>query len=84
MDVLITPLPPNRVRELRIQRGLTHEQLAEMVGTSRNTIGEVERGQQEPKVEMARRIARALGSDLNTVFGEMTTSEPEPVEAAAS
>jgi DNA-binding XRE family transcriptional regulator len=72
--------PPNRMREVRMARRLTHEQLAELVGTSRNTIGAVERGKHQPNVDLARRIARALDSDLNTVFG--SADEPEPAEAA--
>lgn len=72
----------NRMRDLRVERGFTHEQLAEMVGASRNTIGAVERGKHLPNVDLARRIARALGSDLNTVFGDIEAGS-EPVEAAA-
>lgn len=58
----------NRIKEIRLERGLTHEELAERAGTSRNTIGMVERGQQAPSVELARRIAQALETDLNTLF----------------
>jgi putative transcriptional regulator len=78
VDVTSAPRPAVRMRELRSAKGLTHQQLADLVGSSRNTIGEIERGQQEPSLETARRIARALESDLNTVFGQA-----ELVEAAS-
>lgn len=70
---------PNRVKQYRTACRLTHEQLAERVGTSRNTIGMVERGQQAPSIDLARRIARALETDLNTLFDDVESSEPEAV-----
>ncbi len=60
---------PNRLKERRRGLGMTHAQLACAAGTSRNSIGMIERGQQEPGVELARRIARALDTTVDELFG---------------
>ena len=78
----IAESPPNHVRRLRQQCGFSQGRLAEMVQTSRNTIGSIERGEWVPHLDLAKRIARALNSDLNTVFGEGAI-EPEPAPGAA-
>lgn len=50
------------LRELRIQRGLTQEQLAEMVGcASYVSIGQWERGQIKPSGPARKQLALALG-----------------------
>jgi putative transcriptional regulator len=58
----------NRLRELRTKRSLTQAELAEKVGVSRKTINTVENGIFIPSTVLALRIARALGTSVETVF----------------
>ncbi|HVS20129.1 MAG TPA: helix-turn-helix transcriptional regulator [Planctomycetota bacterium] len=59
----------NRMRELRFQCGeMTQQRLADEVGVTRQTINAVEGGKYAPSLEVAFRIARALGSPLEEVF----------------
>ena len=58
----------NRLRELRAKRNLTQAELAEKVGVSRKTINTVENGIFIPSTVLALRIARALGTTVETVF----------------
>jgi putative transcriptional regulator len=51
----------SRVREARLNAGLSQEALAREVGVSRQTIVNIERGESEPKVLLAIAIAVALG-----------------------
>lgn len=51
----------SRVKEYRERAGLSQEALAREVGVSRQTIVNVERGLNEPKVLLALAIAAALG-----------------------
>lgn len=59
----------NRIRELR-QRppGLTQEELARRCEVTRQTIIALEAGRYLPSLELAFRIARALGAGVEDVF----------------
>jgi transcriptional regulator with XRE-family HTH domain len=55
--LLLMQLP--RLREQRLQRGLSQEELARLAGLSRKTVGEVEAGRQAwPRT--AAKLAKAL------------------------
>ena len=59
----------NRIREWRIARGdLTQEQLAKSCGVTRQTIIALEAAKYSPSLELAFRISRALGRNLDEVF----------------
>ena len=58
----------NRLRELRLQQGLTQVSLAERVGVTRQTIIAVEKGKFVPSVKLALRLADTLGALLEDVF----------------
>lgn len=60
-----------RLRELRNERGLTQEQLAELAGVDRNYIGQIERGERNVALVNIVTIAQALKvqpADLFTGF----------------
>lgn len=58
----------NTIRRLRFERGMTQEELALRTGVSRQTIMSIERGQTNPSVLLAFKIAAALGATLTEVF----------------
>jgi putative transcriptional regulator len=58
----------NRVRELREQKGLTQEQLGEMVGTSRQAINAIETEKFEPSIWLAYDISQVFGCPIEEVF----------------
>jgi DNA-binding XRE family transcriptional regulator len=49
---------------LRIERGLTQAELAELVGTKQPSIARLERGDSEPSLTLLRKVAAALGARL--------------------
>ncbi len=53
--------PAYQVARLRIMRGLTQEQLAELVGTRQPSIARLESGASTPTVSFLRWVAAALG-----------------------
>jgi putative transcriptional regulator len=59
----------NRIRPLRFQHGeMTQADLAAQVGVTRQTIIAIEQGKYSPSLEVAFRIANALGARLDEVF----------------
>ena len=58
----------NRLREYRLERGLTQETLAERVGVTRQTIIAIEKGGYTPSVKLALELARTLETAIDKVF----------------
>ena len=56
--------PGYQVARLRIQRGLTQAQLAEMVGTRQPSIARLENGSSVPSLSFLDRIAKALDARI--------------------
>lgn len=57
-----------RVQELRKQRELTQEDLADLVGVDRSYMGFVERGERNPTLDKLIKIAQALKITLSELF----------------
>lgn len=59
----------NSIRELRFAAGeMTQAELAERVGVTRQTIIAIEQERYSPSLEVAFKIAIALGASLDQVF----------------
>jgi putative transcriptional regulator len=58
----------NRVKELRTAAGLRQEDLARRVAVSRQTIISIETGRYNPSLELAWRLSRALGVQIEDLF----------------
>lgn len=50
-----------RVRDLRTQAGLTQQQLADLIHVSSRTIISIEKGQYNPSLMLAYRMAKVFG-----------------------
>jgi putative transcriptional regulator len=60
----------NRVKELRAEAGgMTQQQLAELVGVTRQTVNAIEANKYSPSLEVAFLIANSLQVQLEDVFG---------------
>ena len=58
----------DRVRELRLSKGLSQEELAFRVSIHRTYIGGIERGERNPSLKNIAAIANALGVTLSELF----------------
>lgn len=75
----------NRLAVLRTERGLSRQQLAEALGVNYQTIGYLERGEYNPSLELALRIAELFALPVEAVFSrtpfaplsQMVYSRPE-------
>ena len=58
----------NRIKEVRMEKGLSQADLAEMVGVSRNTISSIETGQYSPTAKLALILSLALEKKFEELF----------------
>ena len=58
----------NRVKELRLERGWTQEQLAELTGVSRQSINSIENDRYVPSLPLALLFARAFKVPMDDIF----------------
>ena len=58
----------NRLKDARIEMGMSQSQLAEAVGVSRNTISSIETGQFNPTAKLALILCIALDRKFEDLF----------------
>lgn len=71
----------NRIREERLKRRLTQEELGKLVGVSKVAISHYERGEEQPKMEKLVKLSEVLnltpnyilGNDVNAILEEEVT-----------
>jgi putative transcriptional regulator len=64
----MTPSIWNRIGVLRAERGLTRQQLADALAINYQTVGYLERGDYNPSLDLAFRIAEYFDLPLEAVF----------------
>ena len=58
----------NRLEELRKQRGIKQEELANALEVSRQTIGSMENGRYNPSIQLAFKIAKYFNLSIEEIF----------------
>ncbi|AIQ17486.1 MULTISPECIES: helix-turn-helix transcriptional regulator [Paenibacillus] len=58
----------NRLEQLRKERGIKQEELAEALEVSRQTIGSLENGRYNPSIILAFKIARYFKLAIEDIF----------------
>lgn len=58
----------NNLKEIRKEKGISQQELADMVGVSRNTISSLETGQYEPTAKLALILSIALDKKFEDIF----------------
>lgn len=69
------------IRDLRIQRNMTQDELAEKLFVTRQTVSNYETGKSRPDIEMLERIAEVLDADIRQVlYGTATLVEKRKLQ----
>lgn len=63
-------LKNKKIKIARIENDLSQEQLAEMAGVTRQTIGLIESGNYNPTLKLCITICKVLHKTLNDLFWE--------------
>ena len=58
----------NRIEEIRKERGILQDELARILGVSRQTISSLENGRYNPSILLAHKIARCFDMTIEEVF----------------
>lgn len=58
----------NHLKEYRARLGVNQQELGCMVGTSRQTISQIERGDYSPSVTLALKIAKVCDARVEDIF----------------
>ena len=58
----------NRVKLARVERGCTQQQLADLIGVTRQTIGLIEAERYNPTITLCLGLTQALGRSLTDLF----------------
>jgi len=59
-----------KMKIARVEKDLSQEKLAEIIGATRQTVGMIESGNYNPTIKLCLAICKALGKTLNDIFGE--------------
>lgn len=58
----------NRLKEYRVKLGVNQQQMGVLVGTSRQTISQIERGDYSPSVTLALKLAKVCEASVEDIF----------------
>ena len=58
----------NRLKEYRAKIGVNQQEMGQLVGVSRQTISQIERGDYSPSVTLALKIAKVFNVPVENIF----------------
>lgn len=58
----------NHLKEYRVRLNVNQQEMGALVGTSRQTISQIERGDYSPSVTLALKIARICNAKVEDIF----------------
>jgi transcriptional regulator with XRE-family HTH domain len=64
-----------RIKSLRLEKGLSQEEVAQAIGVTKSTISKYERGENEPGMAVAADLASFFNVSMNYIAG--TTDEKQ-------
>ena len=67
----------NRLKVARAEKNLSQGDLAKLVGVSRQTISQIERGDYSPSVTLALKLAKLCGVTVEDIFSYEEDGEHE-------
>lgn len=69
------------LRQLRRDKGLTQNQLAQRAGVAQGSLSQWESGAVKPSLDSAKRLADALGISLDAMTAALIGQERRPLNA---
>ena len=66
----------DKIRRVRLRKGITQNQIAEKIGISQPTYAQWENGKRKPKLETLKKIADALEVPVSTLYDDYEFVDP--------
>ena len=66
-----------RIKRLRTLRGYSQEQLSEIMGISPNYLSNIERGKENPTLDLFIKLSQGLRVEIHEIFTTETDEEPK-------
>ena len=70
-----------RVKDLRLQKGLSQEQLAEKMGVTRQTISNWELDESSPDLKQGKELSKIFNVSLDDLTGDLTFEYLDDVDS---
>ena len=74
----------NHLKEQRARLGVNQEEMGKLIGVSRQTISQIERGVYSPSVETAFKISEVCGVPVEEIFGTQDAGNNSSENSSAS
>ena len=71
------------IKQLRLERGATQEDVALEAGTNAGNLSRIERCQQQPALELVEKIAAALGMTVADLYAYTAAQQPKTAKTKA-
>ena len=66
----------SRLKQARLQKGMSHDVLAQKAGVSRPAISHIENGKRKPSLILCIKLARALDVKLSDIIADIEKRSP--------
>jgi transcriptional regulator with XRE-family HTH domain len=76
--ITLKQLVASAIKESRLKHGLQQQDLAAVIGVTRNSISNIEHGKQAVSLSMFCKIADALNEDPGIFLDRILETKPEP------
>lgn len=77
MDMDIKEMIGARLKAIRTSKGITQEQLSEMVGINPKYLSSIERGKENPTLNTFLKLAETLNAGLYEIFSGIEVEDPK-------
>lgn len=72
----------NRIGQLREQKGMTQQELADAIGTNQSTVARYETGEYTPRLRVALRLIAVLNCTMNDIVEQDIAEERRKQDGA--
>lgn len=66
-----------RIKKIRTKRGITQEQLSERININSKYLSSIERGKENPTLDILIKIAESLNVSLDDIFNLIQIEDPD-------
>ena len=69
-----------RIKKVRNSKGLTQEELAELMGINSKYLSSIERGKENPTLNTVLKLAESLDVNPNEIFKDIKIENPQKIK----